>query len=171
HNLHSGLVSGHITVGILDLGGSSDIQSDGSVKFKGVPSSGCFRISEHNTDLLSQLVDKDHTAVGFADRTGEFSQGLRHQTGVKPHFRISHFSFDLTLGRQGRYRVDHNNINGSGTDQVISNLKGLLSVIRLRDDQVFQVNSQLFSIGSVKSVLGIDKGGNASFFVSFRYGM
>ena len=44
---------------------------------------------------------------------------------------VSHVSFNLSLGSKSCYRVDDDDVDGPGTDQALSDLKGLLTVIRL----------------------------------------
>ena len=53
--------------------GSSYVKTNGRIELKGASTSGRLRVSEHNADLLTELVDKDHDTVCFADDGGQFS--------------------------------------------------------------------------------------------------
>ena len=49
-------------------------------KLQSITSCGRLRIAKHDTNLFTQLIDKDAAATGTAYRTCEFTHGLRHQS-------------------------------------------------------------------------------------------
>src|SRR5690554_5780644 len=57
-HFHAGLVAHHL-IAVFQLRNTTDIQTDGSVKFKGVTSGSGFGVTKHYTDFLAQLVDED----------------------------------------------------------------------------------------------------------------
>lgn len=91
--------------------------------------------------------------------------GLRHQPGLKPHFRLAHLALDLGLGRQRGYGVDHDDIDRARTDQMVGDLERLLAVIGLRNKQLIDVHAQFPGIRAVERMLGIDKGSDAARFL------
>ena len=50
------------------------IHTDGRVELQCTATGRSLRIAEHDTDLFTQLVDKDHGTVGLADDTGQLAQ-------------------------------------------------------------------------------------------------
>ena len=130
HDFDTGTVTDHFST-LFDRLGSSDIHTHGSVELQGTSTGGCLRITEHDTDLFTQLVDKDHDTVGLAYHTGQFSQCLRHQSCLQTHMGISHISLDLCFRYQGCYRVHDDDVHRTGTHHCLSDLECLFSVIRL----------------------------------------
>ncbi len=90
----------------------------------------------------------------------QFSQGLRHQPGLKPHMGISHLTFDLRFGDQGRHRVDNDHIDSPAPDQNLCDLKSLFSGIGLGEEEIIDLDPQFLCIVDVQGMLGIDEGCN-----------
>ena len=130
-----------------------------------------FRVAEHHTNLLAKLVDEDAAAPCFADGSGELPQGLGHESSLQADRAVGHFPFNFRTGRQGGHRVDHNEVDGAGTDEVVCNFKGLLAVVRLRDQEVLGVHAQVLGVEFVEGVLGIDDGANAALLLAFGNGV
>ena len=76
---HAYLVTDHF-FSVFQLVGTPDVQTYGSIEFQGVTAGGCFRIAEHDTDFLTQLIDEDTGGIGFADGRSQFTKSLRHQS-------------------------------------------------------------------------------------------
>ncbi len=76
--------------------------------------------------------------------------------------RIAHLAFDLGLGRQRRYRVDHHHVYRPRAHQHVGNLERLLAGIRLRHQQVVDLHAELLRVGRIERVLGIDEGSGAA---------
>src|SRR5215217_7621053 len=85
---------------------------------------------------------------------------------MKAHFRITHFTFNLSFRYQSRYRVNYNYINRARSDQVVCDFKRLLTVIWLRDQEIVYIYTQFFCITFIKSMLRVNYGGNSTFFLS-----
>ena len=110
-----------------------NIKTNGGIEFEGISPGGGFGITEHNTDFFAELVDENANTTGFADAAGKFAEGLRHEAGLQAHGGVPHLTFDFGLGDQGGHRVDDQNINGPGTDEVICDFEGLFPVVWLRN--------------------------------------
>ena len=58
---------------VLDGANPSDVDANRRVEFKGVATRCCFRIAKHDTDLHTDLVDKNNRGHGLSDGTGQLS--------------------------------------------------------------------------------------------------
>ena len=54
---------------------------------------------------------------------------------------------------------------------MVGNLKRLLAVVRLRDQQFTQIDAQFFRVEAIKGVFGVDKGSDAAPPLRFGYGV
>ena len=72
---------------------------------------------------------------------------------------LIHVAVKLALWDKCSYTVNNDNVNPSTLHKVVYNLKCLLSVIWLGNQQVFNVNTQVFGIYRVKCVLGVNECG------------
>jgi len=84
---------------------------------------------------------------------------------------IPHVPLDLRLRHQGCHRVDHDDVEGAGTDQHVGDLEGLLPRVRLGDEQGVGVHAELLRVLGVEGVLGIDEGGDAAQPLGVRDGV
>ena len=165
-DFYAGFVTHHF-VAILHCADAADVQTHGGVELQGVTAGGGFRRAEHHTDLHTNLVDEHHQAVGVLHITGQLTQRLGHQTGLQAYVAVAHFAFDFRFRRQGRYRVDDDDVDGVGAYQHVSDFQGLLAGVRLGDQQVVDVYAQLFSVDRVQCVLGVDEGTGFTGFLRF----
>ena len=76
------------------------------------------------------------------------------------HF--AHLAFELGLRRQRRHRIDHEHIDGAGAHQSVGDLERLLAGVRLGDQEVFEIDTELARIDRVERVLGVDEAANAA---------
>src|SRR4030042_4416877 len=107
---------------LLDGSDSPDIESHGGVKFERIASGGRLRISKHDADFHSNLVDENHDRMGLADGGGQFSQGLRHQPCLKSHMGLAHLPLNLCFGNESSHRVDDDHIHSTTPNQNLCNL-------------------------------------------------
>ena len=128
-------------IAVFDLADATDIEPNRSIELQGITTGGGLRITEHHTDLLTKLVDEDNGGVGLIDRSGHLTQRLTHQTCLQTHFVITHFTVDLCFRRQSRNGVNDDQVYGSRTNQLVCYLQGLLTAIRLRDQEVLYVHT------------------------------
>ena len=130
---------------------------------------GCsFGVAEHYTDLFADLIDKDQAGARLRNRSGEFVERLRHEPCLQAHVRVAHFAVELGLGHQCGHRIDHQHIDSIRADKSFDDFERLLAVVRLRDEQVVGVHSQLLGVGRVEGVLGIHEGRQAAILLGFR---
>ena len=71
--------------------------------------------------------------------------------------RFAHFAVEFGLGHQRRHRVHYQHVNRAGTDQRFGDFQRLLARIRLRNQQVVDINAQFLGIPRIQRVLGIHK--------------
>ena len=81
---------------------------------------------------------------------------------------VTHLAFDLGLGHQCRYRVDDDHVNGVGAHQHVGDFQRLFTSIRLRNQQVINVDAQLAGVLRVQCVLGIDEGTGSAVLLRLR---
>ena len=110
HHLYAHLVTDYL-VTILDACNTTDIQTNRCIELQGITACGSLRITEHHTDLLTQLVDEDTGGIGLGDGRSEFTQCLTHQSGLQAHHVITHLTLNLLLRCKGCHGVDHQDIN------------------------------------------------------------
>ena len=63
---------------IFDRLTTTDIQTYGSIELQSVTTSRCFRVTEHNADLLTQLVDENTSRTCLAHSSRQLTESLRH---------------------------------------------------------------------------------------------
>ena len=63
--------------------------------------------------------------------------------------------------------IDDQNVDRAGAHQRIDDLQRLLAGIRLRNQQVFQIDAKLAGIDRIKRMFGIDKGADAALLLGF----
>ncbi|MNN27166.1 hypothetical protein D3C81_1406930 [compost metagenome] len=157
HHLDAGFATDHL-VAFLHRAGAADVQADRGVELQRVAAGGGFRVAEHHADLHADLVDENHQAVGILDVAGDLAQGLGHQTCLQANMGVTHLALDFRLGHQRRHGVDDDHIDRIGAHQHVGDLQGLLAGVRLRDQQVVDIDTELGGVVRVQRVLGIDKG-------------
>ena len=170
HDAHLDAVA-DVLVAVLDGLGAADVDTHRSVELQGVAAGGGLGVAEEDTYLLAQLVDEDAAAVGLADGGGELAHGLAHQAGLQAYLAVTHVAVNLGLGCQGCHRVDDDDVDGAGTDEVVGYLESLLAVVGLRHQEVIHIDSQLLGIETVEGMLGIDEGRYAAFLLALGDGM
>ena len=70
--------------------------------------------------------------------------------------RIAHVAVDLGARNQRGNGVDHDHVDRSATDQRLDDLECLLAGVRLRDQQISQVDPAALGVHRIERVLGID---------------
>src|SRR5690606_30271552 len=133
-------------VALLDRTDTANIETNRSIELESVTASRRFRRTEHHTDLHTNLVDEDHHTVRPRDRSSKLAQRLAHETSLKARQGVTHFAFDFRTWRQGCDGVDDENVDGARTHKRVGDFKCLLTRIWLRNQQVFQIDTQLACI-------------------------
>src|SRR5690606_23886438 len=126
------------------------------IELECAPARGDLGVPEYDADLLTQLVDEHQRGVRTRYCAGQLAQGLRHQSSLDAGQRVAHVALDLRARDQGGDGVDDDDVDGVRADQGLADLEGLLARIRLRYQQVVDVDAALRGILGVESVLDID---------------
>ncbi len=84
---------------------------------------------------------------------------------------VAHVAFNFGARHQGRHRVDHNQIDGVTANQRFDDFEGLLAVVGLAEQQIFNIDTDALGVGRVQGVLSVYKGGCAAGFLDFGDGM
>src|SRR3954452_11870079 len=157
HHLHAHAVAVGFDA-VLQRLDSADVEPDRGVELQRPPARRRLRIAEHDADLLAQLVCEQADRVGAVERARQLAQGLTHQPCLQADVGVAHLALDLGLRRQRRDRVDRDHIERTGADQQLGDLERLLAGIRLRDEQIVDVDPDPLGVRGVHRVLGVDEG-------------
>ena len=87
----------------------------------------------------------------------ELAQRLAHEAGLQADEAVAHLALDLGLGRERGHGVDGDDVEGAAAHQHLGDLEGLLAVVRLRDQQVVDVDADGLGVDGVHGVLGVDE--------------
>ena len=156
---------------VLDGGDTADIDTLGGVELKGVATGGGFGVAEHDANLHAELVDEQHAGVGLGKNAGELAEGLAHEAGLQTHVVVAHFTVDFGLGHEGSYRVDDDDVDGTGTYEGFGDVQGLLTGVGLRDEERLDIDAQLAGVHGIKGVFGVDEGGYTAKLLGFGNGV
>ena len=160
-----------LLLAVLDDRHASDVDADRGVEFQGVTARCGLGVSVYDSDLVAQLVDEDADGLGLGDARCEFAQGLGHEPGLQSHLRVAHFALDFGFGRECGHGVDDDDVDGAGPDERVCDFEGLFSVVRLRDEEVVDVDAQFLGVEAVEGVFCVDECGDASGFLCLGDGM
>ena len=100
---------------------------------------------------ISTVLERETTLVSLRS-------ALRHQPRLQSDLDIAHFAFDLRSRHQRGDRVDHHHIDRVAAHQRLGDLKRLLAGIRLRDQQLRDIDAQTPGELGVQRVFDIDIG-------------
>ena len=140
YHFHPHVVADH-HLALLDRSDSADVEPHRGVELECLAAGGGLGIPKHHPDLLAQLVDEDHRAVGAVDSPGQFAEGLAHEASLETHVLVSHLALDLRLGDQRGHRVDDYQVHRAGAHQDFDDLQGLLPRVRLGHQQIVHVHA------------------------------
>jgi len=160
------MITNHLTC-LLQGFHTTNIQSYGGIEFQCTSSGRSLRISEHNSNFLTKLVDKDNYAICFINNTSQFTKCLTHQTCLHTNMTVSHISIDLCFRNQCRYRVNNNDIQCTGTYHRLKDLQRLLSTVRLGNVKFINIYTDIFCIYRIQCMLCINEPCNSSTLLSF----
>ena len=59
---------------------TSHIKSYRRIELQSTSTGRCLRVTKHNANLLTKLVDEDNNTVGLRDNTRQLTKSLRHQS-------------------------------------------------------------------------------------------
>ena len=92
--------------------GLADVQTHTGIELQGITTGGGFWIAEHDTNLLTQLVDEDAGGIGLGYGGSELAKRLAHESSLQANLVVAHIAFDFCLGSKGCHRVYHHNVDG-----------------------------------------------------------
>ncbi len=146
----------------------ADVEPNRGVELQRAPAGSDLRRAEHHPDLLAQLVGEDADRVGAVERAGELAERLAHQASLDPGEGVAHLALDLRLRRQGRDRVDRDDVERARANQQLADLERLLAGVGLRDEQVVDVDADPLRVGRVHRMLGVDERADAAATLRLR---
>ena len=149
----------------------TDFKTLRCIEFECISSCGRFRITKHNTDLHTDLIDEYDSSIWFSDHTRHLSKGLTHETSLKPHETISHISFDFCFWGECCDRIYNDEVDCSRSYQCIYDLEGLLTIVRLGYDKIVYIDTDISSIGRIECVFSIHECCCSSGFLDFSDSM
>src|SRR5690606_34745749 len=115
HDLDPGPVTVHLAA-VLERLDAAHIQPHRRVELQRSPTAGGLRATEHDADLLAELVDEDGGSAGVVQRAGDLPQRLAHQPGLQADVAVAHLALDLRPGDQCGDRVDDDDVQRAGAD-------------------------------------------------------
>jgi hypothetical protein len=81
---------------------------------------------------------------------------------------IAHFAFEFRFGDERCDRVDDDHVNGAALYERSGDFESLFSGIRLGDEQIVDIDSELSGINGVERMFGVDKSSGAADFLGLR---
>src|SRR4051812_43880056 len=89
---------------------ASYVEPDARIELQSTTTRRRLRRSEHNPDLLPELVDEDRRRPRTGERARKLPQSLTHKSSLKPHVRVSHLTFNLSSRYEGGDGVDDDEV-------------------------------------------------------------
>ena len=120
-----------VVAALLNRLDAADIEAYAGVELEGAPAGGGFWRTEHDADLLAELVGEHDDGVGLLDGAGELAQGLAHEAGLQADMAGAHLAFDFGAGHERGDAVDDDYVEGAGADERLGDFKRLFAGIGL----------------------------------------
>src|SRR5687768_9766150 len=139
-----------------------DVETQRRVELERLAASGRLRVTEHDADLLAQLIDEDDGRPRARDGTRELAKRLAHETRLETDVAVAHVAFDFGLRHESRDRVDDHDVYRARAHQDLADLERLFTGVRLGDQQTVDVHAELAGIFDVERMLGIDESGDTA---------
>ena len=83
-------------------------------------------------------------------------------------WRVPHLTFDLGLGRERCDGVDRDDVDRARANEQLADLERLLTGIRLRDEEVVDVDANPPRVLRIHRMLGVDERADAATPLCFR---
>ena len=83
------------------------------------------------------------------------------------HVAVAHLAVQFGLGHQRRHGIDHQHVDGAGSDQRAGDFERLFAVVGLRDQQVIDVHAQLAGISGIERMFDVDERRHAAPLLRF----
>ena len=75
---------------------------------------------------------------------------------------VAHVALELSPRHQRRHRVDRHDVDRAAADQRLADLQRLLARVRLRDEELVDVDAAVAGVDRIERVLGVDQRGDAA---------
>src|SRR5256886_3225978 len=95
---------------LLDRVLASDVHADRRVELERAPARLGLGVSEHDPDLLADLVDEDEDGARARDGRGELAKRLRHEARLQPRQRVAHVTVELGARHERGDGVDDDHV-------------------------------------------------------------
>ena len=154
-DLDAGAVADHVGAVLQGLD-AADVETHRRVELQRPAARRGLGRAEHDADLLAQLVDEDGDGAGLVEVAGELAQRLAHEAGLEADVAVAHLALDLGPGRERRHRVDHEDVDRTGTGEHVGDLERLLAGVGLGDEQLVDVDTDGRGVHRIHGVLGVD---------------
>jgi hypothetical protein len=140
----------------------ADVQPNRGVELECIAAGRRLRVAVHDADLHAELVDEDDGGLRATDRARELAQSLAHQPCLQADVSIAHLALDLGAWDQCSDRVDHDDVHRARAHQRFGDLQRLLTGVRLRDQEVVEIDTEALSIDRIEGVFGVDVRGDTT---------
>ena len=80
---------------------------------------------------------------------------------------VAHLAFDFGARGEGGDRVHNDDVDRTGTHQHVGNFQRLFAGIRLRNQQIADIDAELLGVLRIKCVFGVDEGGDTAELLHF----
>ena len=149
-------------VAVLERGDAPDVDANGRVELERTAAGGGLGRTEHDADLLPDLVDEDERRPRLGDDRGQLAERLGHEPRLQADVGVAHLAFELGPRHERGDRVDHDDVERVRAHEHLGDLERLLAAVRLRNEEFVDVDADLLRVLGVEGVLGIDEGGGAA---------
>ena len=85
----------------LDLSIATDIQTDRSIELQCTATWCCFRITKHNANFFTQLVNENRNRLRFVDRSRQLAHSLAHHPSLQADMAVTNIAIDFRTRYQG----------------------------------------------------------------------
>src|SRR5688572_5572159 len=167
HHFYAGLVADDF-LAVLQRADAADVEPERRIELERVAAGRRLGVAEHHADLHADLVDEDDDGVRALDVAGELPERLRHQAGVQADLQLAHLALDLGLRREGRDRVDDDDVDRAGAHEHVGDLERLLAGVRLGDQELLDVDAELLGVDGIERVLRVHECGDAAQLLGLR---
>ena len=155
-DLHADAVADRLRA-VLERLDAADVQPLGGVELQRAAARLGLRRAEHHADLLADLVREDAEGLRAVQVAGELAHRLRHHPRLQADALVAHLALELGPRRQRRHRVHGHDVHRAGAHEHVGDLQPLLAVVRLRDEQIVDVDADPLGVQRVHRVLGVDE--------------
>ncbi len=101
----------------------------------------------------------------------KLAQRLAHQPRLAARLHVAHLAFEFGARHQSGDRIHHQHVDRAGAHQRVGDFQRLLAGVRLRDQELVDIDPELAGIDRIERVLGVDEGADAAELLRFGDGV